>query len=73
MARPRQVDLELVCQAQVIAKEALKAGDLQAFCRALAVLLPELAGCVAGADGVGVVRRAGNGATTASATASAMC
>ena len=42
MARPRQVDLELVCQAQVIAKEALKAGDLQAFCRALAVLLPQL-------------------------------
>ena len=35
-------DLELVCQAQVIAKEALKAGDLQAFCRALAVLLPQL-------------------------------
>ena len=42
MARPRQVDLELVCQAQVIAKEAHKAGDLQAFCRALAVLLPAL-------------------------------
>ena len=42
MARPRQVDLELVCQAQVIAKEAFKAGDLQAFCRALAVLLSQL-------------------------------
>ena len=31
MARPRQVDLEWVCQAQVIAKEAFKA-TVRAVC-----------------------------------------
>ena len=42
MARPRQIDLELVCQAQVIAAEAIKVNNLEEFCCALAVLLPEL-------------------------------
>lgn len=44
MARPRHVDFELVCQAQVVAMEAIKADNLQEFCCALAVLLPEMFG-----------------------------